>query len=558
MKRRNFIKLSATASAAALIPMELQAIQNQLSSAGCDFSNRKIVIVTLGGGNDGLNTLVPLNHYDTYSNLRPNIKIPETGPNSYITLDAQLPDNQLLGLHPALTKFKSMYDDGLLRILQSVGYPSPTRSHFSGFNYFNSGTDGHNPPLAGTKSGWMGRFMEEYYSQEFTGEFPLAMEVSGGAGSGANPASFLYRGDHEFHMAINISTEGLPTFRTTLEEEVIGQHNTTNIPQSHHGEALNYLNLAEQSILDYAGAIQTAYNIGISTAPYEDTAISNSLKTVAKLIAGGSKTKIFQVGQGGYDTHGYQVEAAGQVAGSHSKILGELADGVDSFINDLKANTVGEDVVVITFSEFGRKIIENGSLGTDHGDVAPVFIFGETVEGGISGTNVDLTEAGLGNTVYISDMQYDYRQIYGTLLQNFLGASTSTIDKTFFDHNNNLSFTESKVPEITKEILRVPEPCYQDAVSTVELNTQNLQIYPNPFTSHVNVKLSGSLGSNARELSYEIFTIAGAKVASGKESLTNGSIRIDVPTNLSNGNYLLHTKIGGKSDVYKIVKIADF
>ena len=131
MKRRNFLKLSATSSAIGLLPFELNAMLKSVNISSCDVSNRKLVLINLAGGNDGLNTIIPINEYDNYANLRPNLKISDTGVNSYITLDNSLPDNQLIGLHPALTGFKSLYDQGWMRILQSVGYPSQNKSHFA-------------------------------------------------------------------------------------------------------------------------------------------------------------------------------------------------------------------------------------------------------------------------------------------------------------------------------------------------------------------------------------------------------------------------------------------
>ena len=130
MKRRNFLKLSATASAMGLLPLELKAMLKSVDLTSCDVSNRKLVLINLAGGNDGLNTIIPINEYDTYANLRPTLKIADSGANPYITLDNTLADNQLIGLHPALTGFKSLYDQGKMRILQSVGYPSQNKSHF--------------------------------------------------------------------------------------------------------------------------------------------------------------------------------------------------------------------------------------------------------------------------------------------------------------------------------------------------------------------------------------------------------------------------------------------
>ena len=160
MKRRHFIRLSAAASAAALTPFQLQAaLGSFMPFADCDLSNRKLVLVYLHGGNDGLNTIIPLNQYDAYSKLRPTIRVPESGTNKYITLDSTLSDEQQVGLHPSLVSFKNLYDQEKLRIFQSCGYPEVNGSHFRSTDLYLTGNDGASG-LNGEDSGWVGRFME--------------------------------------------------------------------------------------------------------------------------------------------------------------------------------------------------------------------------------------------------------------------------------------------------------------------------------------------------------------------------------------------------------------
>ena len=150
MKRRNFIKLTSSASALGLFPYEINsALKVAEGFLDCNITNRKLVLINLAGGNDGLNTVVPLNNYDLYSNLRPTLRIPDSGSNSFITLDTTLSDNQQLGLHPALVGLKNIYDQGILRILQSVGYPSQNKSHFASTDIYNTGNDGNSWSLRG-------------------------------------------------------------------------------------------------------------------------------------------------------------------------------------------------------------------------------------------------------------------------------------------------------------------------------------------------------------------------------------------------------------------------
>jgi len=176
MKRRDFLKLSATTSAMGLLPLELNAMLKSVNIDSCDVSNRKLVLINLAGGNDGLNTIIPINDYDTYANLRPSIKISDSGTNSYLTLDTTLPDNQLVGLHPALTGFKSLYDKGWMRVLQSVGYPAQNKSHFASTDIYSTGNDG-NSWSNGNESGWIGRFMETYYANELNNLYPLGVQI---------------------------------------------------------------------------------------------------------------------------------------------------------------------------------------------------------------------------------------------------------------------------------------------------------------------------------------------------------------------------------------------
>lgn len=200
MKRRNFIKLSATASVIGLTPFEIRAALKPLMSlVECpDISNRKLILINLAGGNDGLNSVIPLNQYDTYRSLRPNIGLSDSGNNPYIKLDSTLPENQQIGLNPGLTGFKSMYDNGMLRIIQSVGYPSQNKSHFKSSDLYQTGNDGQSLSN-GTDSGWMGRFMEQFYADKIDESYPLAVEL------GSFQTSLGFHGHIEHGLSLNIT-----------------------------------------------------------------------------------------------------------------------------------------------------------------------------------------------------------------------------------------------------------------------------------------------------------------------------------------------------------------
>ena len=168
-----------------------------------------MVLIYLGGGNDGLNTIIPLNQYDLYSNLRPTIKIPDTGLNSYINLDLSLDESQQIGLHPSLTKFKDIYDAGNLRILQSVGYPSQNKSHFASTDIYNTGNDG-NSWLNGGDSGWIGRFIESYFYDLVNQSFPIGVEI------GSKTGSLGFHGAEEHGLSLNIEGQDASGFYSVL------------------------------------------------------------------------------------------------------------------------------------------------------------------------------------------------------------------------------------------------------------------------------------------------------------------------------------------------------
>ena len=410
MKRRDFIKLSATASAIGLLPSELKAALPNMNFTDCDFTHRKLILINLSGGNDGLNTIVPLNQYTAYANLRPDIKVPETGLNKYIELDTTLPANQSIGLNPGLTGFKSLYDNGMLRVIQSVGYPSQNKSHFASNDLYMTGNDG-NSWGNGQNSGWIGRFMEQHYADLLEEDYPLAIQI------GSNKSSLGFHGITEHGMSLNLTGQDASGFYSVLSG-FSGQTLNT-FPDSDYGTELNYIVDTDQLANQYASNISDAFNSGNNNVTYPNTDIANQFKTVAKLISGGLESKIYMVKLGGFDTHNNLVESGEEINGRHYTLMKKLDEAVSAFFSDLQNQNLAEDVLGITYSEFGRKARQNGNHGTDHGEIAPMFLFGKGVNPGVSGVNPDLSEAVSTNNYQIETVQFDYRQTFATLLQQF-------------------------------------------------------------------------------------------------------------------------------------------
>ena len=538
MKRRNFIKLATSASAIGLFPFQItNALNIAKKFVSCEISNRKLILIYLGGGNDGLNTIIPLNQYDLYSNLRPTIKIPESGSNSFINLDLSLDDSQQIGLHPSLTGFKDIYDAGNLRILQSVGYPSQNKSHFASTDIYNTGNDG-NSWLNGGDSGWIGRFIESYFYDLVNQSFPIGVEI------GSKTGSLGFHGAEEHGLSLNIEGQDASGFYSVLSG--LGGEPPVNIPNSHYGTELQYIIENDQISTLYSQAISNAFNNGSNSISYNDTDLSNQLKTVARLISGGLQSKIYLVKLNGFDTHFGQVQSQNSIIGDHNDLLSELNEAVSKFMLDISSQGFEDDIVGLTFSEFGRKAKENGNLGTDHGEIAPMFVFGTAINGGVSGTNPDLTEATESNNWQLETFQFDYRETLGTLLQDYLGADNYAIDSTFFNHSTNQSICENKINELVMSDFSVAENCFSNTLTNQNFKEKIFKIVPNPFSKEIRL-INDDYTNN---VSLELYDL-NSRLILQKTTKINESINFG---NLLNGIYIMKIFFDGRSESHRIIK----
>ena len=538
MKRRNFIKLTSTASAISLLPSQVTASLNIAKSfLDCTISNRKLVLINLAGGNDGLNTIIHINYYDIYSNLRPSIKVPSSGINSYINLDETLDENQQIGLHPSLTGIKNLYDNDLLRIIQSVGYPSQNKSHFASTDIYSTANDG-NSWNNGNNSGWIGRFMESYYADLIQNSYPLGVEI------GSKSNSLGFHGESEHGLSVNINGQD-PSGFYSLISGMAGEP-PNNIPISDYGHELEYIIQTDALSNMYSEAISNSFNNGQNAVSYPDTDISNQLKTVARLISGGLESKVYMVKLSGFDTHFGQNQAENDILGDHNDLLTKLSSAVAAFMNDLSAMNLKNDVVGLTYSEFGRKAAENGSLGTDHGETAPMFVFGAPVKGGVSGLNPDLNEANENNGYQIQTVQFDYRDTLGTLLQDYLGADNLALDATFFNNTLNQSFSETKIDDLIKSEFSVATNCYSNSLTN---NNDRKKIFYiiNPVYNDLIIK---SKNQEYSSFKYELYDL-NSKLVSKGNSRINESISI---SHLINGIYILNILTNEKSEAHRIIK----
>ncbi len=526
MKRRNFIKLTSTASALSLLPTEVFALFNSAGLKTCPNVNaKKIVLIQLSGANDGLNTVVPINQYDTYAALRPNIKLNNVGgSNGIINLDSTLPIENQVGLHPSLTGFKNLYDNGLMRLIQGVGYPVQDKSHFKSTDLWLTGGDG-TPANNVLESGWVGRFLENYFANFLTANFPLGIQL------GSSENSLGFHGEVEHGMSLNINGQDPTGFYSIVNG--LGGIAPTTIPNSEYGDLIQYILNNDTSTNTYAQTISAAFSAGSNSVTYPNTSLSNQLKSVAKFISGGLETKVYLVKIGGFDTHNLQVASnTTSHTGNHADLLTQVSEAVANFITDLNNQNIGDDVLAVTFSEFGRKAGENGNLGTDHGEIAPMFVFGSSLNAGISGTNINLSEAIAGNNFQVQTVQHDYRRVFSTILQDWFGVSNPTLDLTFYDHTNNIGFTGNKINSLINSQNSVPPSCYNDVLLSAEsFNfTNDLIVYPNPSADTVTVSSTSTIND------ISIFTIDGKLIGVYRNPLTSNTFIINVQ-NLSIGLY---------------------
>lgn len=409
MNRRKFIQHSTALG----IPFLLNGLK--VNAWGSDAfahllqnvpNDRVLVMVQLFGGNDGLNTIIPIDQYGHYFNARKNIAI---GENKIL----RLPGTGSTGLHPALGAFQALFGEGKLNIVQSVGYPQPNMSHFRSTDIWLSASDADKTVY----SGFLGRYLEKDHALYPKGypnpatPHPLAIQFG-------TATSFLFQGP-KLPMAVNVTGSG------NAFSAASGFTQPANA--SYSGKALSFVRQVAQQSQDYGDVLKKTADAVKQQANYPvGNPLAQQLKTVAQLVKGGLQTKIYLVTYDGFDTHAQQAEASDSSTGRHADLLRITSEAIKAFQDDLQFLGVEDRVAGLVFSEFGRRIVSNESLGTDHGAAAPVFVFGKHVKGGITGGNPLIpAKADVDDNL---DMQIDFRSVYASLLKNWLQVPGSETD----------------------------------------------------------------------------------------------------------------------------------
>lgn len=549
MKRRNFLKILPPATITPFVvnghSMRTFANSNMARLiASCEeVEGRTLVLVQLKGGNDGLNMVIPIAQYDQYIALRPTVGIPETGADAYIPLDNTLKEDKKVGLHPNLTDLKALYEKGWVNIVQGVGYEQPNQSHFKSTDLWLSGGDG-TPENFNIPSGWMGRSLQAMFPEVLgapieTMKDPLGIQV------GDPSPSLGFHTETEHQNVINLSGQDVSGFYSLIQ--TIGGLPPANLPDFEHGEEIEFIMSVERSVNLYAQRISEVFNAGSNAMPYPTTAFANQLKTVARLIRGGSKTKIFLCQLGGFDTHDGQVGTTA-LDGDHADLMLTFAQGMKAFFDDLEAMGLAKSVLSCTFSEFGRCARENGSTGTDHGTLAPMIIMGQGVNGGVSGTNVNLSN--LTNDSQLQGMQHDYRQVFTTILQDWLGANDYVLEETLFDNY-------MKMPLINGNFAVDPS-CYYGGTTIVNdtgFMRAPLTVFPNPARFNTEITFSSEISFPAR---LTMHSMGGQVAYSGNVQVVNGDnlFYLDVTDKPAGAYFIrLENRETGRAEVARLMVV---
>lgn len=461
MKRRTFLK--KTIPAATVIPAVLEgysvraftghsSLMQSLLLPPVD-TDHVLVIVQLNGGNDGLNTVIPISNYSAYFNARSNIAIPE---NRILKLD----NITATGLHPGMLGMQTLYNEGKLAILQSVGYPSPNFSHFRATDIWMSGSDSN----AVLTTGWGGRYLNVEYPNYPNGypnndmPDPLAIQIG-------SVTSLTCQGP-VVNMGMSITDPAsFYNFVNGIQDPV---------PNSPMGYELSYVRQVASQTNQYAQRVKAAAAAVTQQSPYPSAnSLADQLKIVARLIKGGLKTRIYMVSYGGFDTHSLQVTATDTTTGTHNNLLTNVSNAVKAFTDDLYFLGVQDRVIGMTYSEFGRRIKSNASGGTDHGAAAPMFLFGKNVVRGIYGSNPAIP-----SSVTVNDnipFQYDFRSVYASILQHWFCVAATDLQMIMLNNFQSLP--------VVNNAACTPAP---PSSSGDEL----ISNYPNPFVSSTTIRFT--------------------------------------------------------------------
>lgn len=384
IKRKDFLQIGSLASASLMMPKFLKAFEK---GAFVPPGNKVMVVLQFSGGNDGLNTVIPIRN-DIYYKSRPRLGIER---------DKALQLTDEAGLNPALPFLKKLFDEGSMGIMNNIGYPNPDRSHFRSMDIWQSASDSNQY----ITTGWLGRYLDAQCSG--CDKPTQALEID-------DVLSLALKGDNLKGLALKDPKKLFATSNERYFREINATHD-------HEEAAVDYLYKTLSETLSSADYIYEQSRRHPSSQMYPGTELGRNLKTISSLILSDINTKVYYVSLGSFDTHVNQEN-------QQKRLFTELNDAMNAFVNDLKINNRFQDVVIMTFSEFGRRVAQNASGGTDHGTANNMFFIGGGLkQKGLINAMPDLTDLNEGDLKHT----VDFKSVYATMLHNWLDADDEKI-----------------------------------------------------------------------------------------------------------------------------------
>lgn len=426
--RRAFLQSSAVlASAAITVPAFIQSSawamprpELGLSSIAGVNEDNILVIIQLSGGNDGLNTVVPYRD-ENYHRLRPSISL--NIDNLHIMSKNGSNGSDDLAINGAMTGIRELYDEGLCAIVQGVGYPNPNRSHFTSMDIW------HTAETSGTGDGWIGKYIDAQccgYGKGQSGQSDGSLDTHrlDPPISIGREAPLALTGRHM--MPVSFETpDQFEWAGGKFSEKVIENHQKLTEIGTEHTEDNSNNAFLLRTAMDARVSSETIRK-AVAAKPlvnYPGSQLSKQLSMIGSMIRAGMKTRVYYASLGGFDTHANQV-------GGHNRLLGQLSGAVRAFQNDLKAQGNDTRVTTMCFSEFGRRVGQNASNGTDHGTAAPMFMFGPNVNAGFHSRHPSLTNLDNGDLKYTAD----FRSVYAEILDKWMGAKSRDVLGSSYKH----------------------------------------------------------------------------------------------------------------------------
>lgn len=486
-----------------------------------------LILIRLSGGNDGLSTVIPIEQYDSYANARPNIYIPES---KVLKLTDEF------GVPSYMSSLEPMWGDGQFKAVHGVGYENQSLSHFTGSDIY-ANTDLTTTGFSGLNTGWMGRHFENIYPDYLINPpaAPAAIQIG-------QFGNLIFQGEETNYAFV---TSNVDQLEEIAESGVVYGLDDALFNGCMYGDQLKFLRGVANTTYEYSGLIHEAYERGQNQVEYQDNGFARQMALLARLIKGNLGTKVYMVSMGGFDTHGNQPLA-------HERLMTNLSVAINNFYEDLGYTQQDNQVLSMTFSEFGRRIFENGSNGTDHGKAAPTLFFGSGLNGSaFVGDHPTLDNPdGRGNLEYTMD----FRDLYATVLAEWLCVDIPLVEQHLLDHpynpvNLGFNCSGTDFPDIVYSDGPVTPPTPPGEEGTDPVNPDLLNsivhkpFYPTDSTPHIYLEMPFSA-----QVDIQLYNILGQHVGTVfNEMMLEGSTEINirerVPKHLSTGKYIYRISV---------------